>query len=469
MADNKKIAADVLTAVGGKENVSQVTHCMTRLRFNLKDTSIPNDEEVEKIAGVLGVAKSGGQYQVIVGQNVPKVYTELCKIGGFQTQEVVDENLDADSGKLTPKKIGNNILNYLAGSLTPLIPVLMAACMFKTVLSILGPEMLGLFTAESDIYILLDFVYDAGFYFFPILLGFTAAKKLGANQLLGAYLGAILIAPDFVALAGTAGATFTVFGIPCALNTYSQSVLPAILSVWVMSYVEKFFRKYLPDVLQTIFTPFLTILVMTPIMLCLLAPMGSFIGNYISTALIAFGDVGGFVAVAVVAAIWEFLVMGGMHIVIIMMMITMLLENGYVDGALVAGTYATFAVFGVALGAALRTKAKDAKSLAWGCFVGGMLGGVTEPTLYGLCFKHKRSFLGLMVGGALGGAYAGLTNVAMYVFGGSNVLMMVGFAGGSTANLINGIIACVLSVVGAAVVTYFWGFDKNDPALQKNN
>lgn len=466
MADNKKIAEDVLAAIGGKENVTQVTHCMTRLRFNLKDEGIPEDEKVKEITGVLGVAKSGGQYQVIIGQNVPKVYAEVCAQGGFQIQDEVNENLDTKKEKVTAKSIGNGILNYLAGSLTPLIPVIMAACLFKTVLAIFGPDLLGLFTAESDIYKLLDFVYDAGFYFFPILLGFTAAKKLGANQMLGAYLGAILIVPDFMALVG-AGESFSVFGIPCSVNDYSQSVLPAILSVWIMSYVEKFFKKYLPDVLQTIFTPFLTILVMTPIALCALAPVGAFLGKYICNGLLAFDKVGGFVAVALVAAIWEFLVMGGMHILIIMMMIQMLMENGFVEGAPVAAIYATFAVFGVALGAAIRMKNKDEKSLALGSFVGGILGGVTEPTLYGLCFNHKRCFIGLMGGAAIGGIYGGLTHVKMYVFGGSNFLTLIGFSGGSVANLVNGILACVISLIAAAILTFFFGFSKDDKALVK--
>lgn len=185
MADNRKIAETVLSAVGGAGNVTSVTHCMTRLRFNLKDESIPRDEEVKKLSGVLGVARSGGQYQVIIGQNVPKVYQEVLSMGSFQSAAPVNENLDKSKEKLTPKKLGMNILNYLAGSLTPLIPILIGAAMFKTLLSILGPDMLKLFRAESDLYKLFDFVYDAGFYFLPIFIGYTAASKIGASPILG--------------------------------------------------------------------------------------------------------------------------------------------------------------------------------------------------------------------------------------------------------------------------------------------
>lgn len=192
MTDNKKIAADVLEAVGGKENVTFVAHCMTRLRFNLKDIDAPDIKEVKKIGGVLGAQISGGQFQVIVGQNVPKVYDELCKIGGFAKQDAIDENLDAPKQKLTPKVIGNNILNYLSSSMVPMIPVLMCAGLFKTVAVVLGPTMAGVLSDTSDLYVLMNMVYDAAFYFIPIYLGYNAAKNIGVTPVLGALWAAFL-------------------------------------------------------------------------------------------------------------------------------------------------------------------------------------------------------------------------------------------------------------------------------------
>ena len=160
MANNAQIAADVLAAVGGKENVSSVTHCMTRLRFILKDAGVPKDDEVKKIKGVIGVAKAGGQYQVIIGQNVAKVYDEVCKLGGFAASAAIDENLDQDKAKekLTAKKIGSNIMNYLSGSMTPLLPIMLAAGMFKTIIVVFGPTMLNLLRTDSSLYILFDFM-----------------------------------------------------------------------------------------------------------------------------------------------------------------------------------------------------------------------------------------------------------------------------------------------------------------------
>lgn len=459
--DNKKIAADILTAVGGKENVTNATHCMTRLRLNLKDDSIPKDEEVKKINGVMGVVRSGGQYQIIVGQNVPKVYNEFCGLGGFAVQAGVKENLDAPKAKLTPKQVGSNILNYLSGCMTPLIPVLIAAGLLKTLLTILGPELLGIISAESDAYALLDFLYDAGFYFIPILIGFNAAKKLGVNPQLGAYMGAILMAPDFMAMVSE-GRPFTILGFNVVMADYSQTVLPIIVSAAFMCFVYKLIAKVMPDTLSTIFTPFLTMLISAPVALLFLAPIGTIIGNGISGGLVWFGNTTGFIGVAFIGAIWEFLVMTGMHMVVIMPFMLSYFEVGYQAGAIMGANAATWACFGVALGAFLRLRNKSDKSMSLGCFVSGLLGGVTEPALYGLCFKFKRCFIALAIGGAIGGAYMGLFDVKSYVMTSTNFLGLLSYTGGSSANFVNGCIACLLSLISAAVATYLLGFSKEE-------
>ncbi len=458
--DNKQIALDVLAAIGGKDNITSVTHCMTRLRFNLKDLSIPDREQIKTIKGVLGVVESGGQFQVIIGQNVPKVYEQVCALTGLQSRAPVPENLDKPKEKLTPKKIGNNILNYMAGCMTPLIPVMMASAMFKTLMVILGPDMLGLFGAESDVYILLDFLYDAFYYFIPIFLGYTAAVKLGLTPGLGMYAGAILLVPDFVALVGNVE-SFKIYGLFNApLINYGQSVLPAVLSVWVLSYIYKFFQKIIPDTLSTIFTPFLSMIVLVPIEFCLLAPLGSICGDYLGAGMIAFGEFGGVIAVAMVAALWEYLVMSGMHVVLVTFAITTLMNVGVDFFVSPAATCATWSAIGIALGAFLRLKNKDEKALSFGYFISGILGGVTEPALYGVGFKYKRPFIAMSIGGALGGLYAGIAGVDVYVVGASNFLNVLGYVAGGTTNLINGIISCLIAMLGAAVATYFFGFSK---------
>ena len=466
MANFAETAKGVLEAAGGMENITNATHCMTRLRLNVKDDAKVNPEEIKKVPGVIGYVNKGGQHQIIIGQTVDKVYREFCSLGSFTAKEAVKENLDAPKEKLTPKAIGNNILNYLAGSLTPLIPLIIAAALFRTFQSILGPGMLNVISEESDLYKLLGMVYNAGFYFMPIYVGYTAAKKIGINPVLGLLMGGVLIAPEMIEMA-TNGTPFTVYGIHCSVANYSQTILPIILSVWVMSYVAKFFDKVIPATLRTIFSPFLTMVVMVPVALCALAPLGNLVGTWIGKGLLSFGGVGGFIAVAVIAVLWEFLVMSGMHLVLAVTMMTVMIQNGSESIVSPAACCATIACMGMALGAALRLRNRDEKALTFGYFVSAILGGVTEPALYGTAIKYKRPFIGMAIGAALGGLYAGITGVSVYTLGSTNFLLMIGYAGGGTANLVNGVISCVIAFVGAAAATYFLGFRKDEPNIQK--
>lgn len=465
MADNKKIAEQVLAAVGGKENVTNVTHCMTRLRFTLKDNSIPNQEEIKGLDGVIGVVVAGGQFQVIVGQNVPKVYDEVCKIGGFAVQDAIDENLDGPKEKLTLKGVGKNIMNYLAGTMTQLIPIMIAAAMFKTVSVLFGPDILGWISADSDLYILMEALYNAGFYFMPIYIGYAAAKRLGVSPMLGLYMGGILVAPGILSVVA-AGEPFTVYGLPMRLVDYTQSVMPILICVWLLSYVEKFFKRVIPDTLSTIFVPFLTMVVMVPVALCAAAPVGSFLGDIIGGGLNALAAKGGIIPIVLIAALWEFLVMTGMHTVVLIPGIMNLLMGNPDSCVMVAGGMATWAAFGMALGAFFKLKDKKEKALAGGYFVSGFVGGVTEPVLYGIGMKYKRPFICLAIGGALGGLYCGITHVTVYLLGATNFLSVLGYVAGGTANLVNSVVASLIAMLGTAVLTYFFGFDKNEPATK---
>lgn len=455
-------AENVLKAVGGSDNIVSATHCMTRLRLNLVDEQKANDEAVKAIKGVIGVNHQSGQYQVIIGQTVDKVYAEFAGLIGDKSQIQVADS-DSPQKKLTVKETFSRVLDYLSGCMTPLIPAMITAAMFKTIQVILGPDLFNLIGTKSDIYQLCGFLYSAFFYFLPIFLGFTAAKKLGASQVMGLYVGAMLLVPELVQLAEK---SFKVYGfIPTTIHDYSQSVIPVVLSVWVMSYVEKFFKRIVPAVLSTIFVPFLTMLIMTPLVLALLAPVGNIFGQWIGDALISFGNIGGFVAVAVVAALWELLVMTGMHVVLITFALTALMTNGVDNFVMVAAVLATWATFGLALGAALRIRDKEEKALTFGYVVSGIVGGVTEPTIYGVMLKYKRTMAALIVGGGFAGAYAGLTHVGMYVAGASNFLSVVGYFAGGQANIVNGFIATAIAFFGTAALTYFFGFRDDEYQL----
>lgn len=457
MADNKQIAEQVLAAVGGKENVTSVTHCMTRLRFNLKDMNLPNQDEIKKIKGVMGVVISGGQFQVIVGQTVPKVYEEICSLGGFASVEPINENVNKTKEKLTIKAVGNNILNYLSGSMTQLIPIMIASAMFKTILVILGPDMLKLIEPTSDAYILLDFLYDSFYYFIPIYLGKAAAKRLNASEMLGMMLGAMLLVPDFVALIGTQE-TLKIYGlINAPVADYSQSILPVLLGVWIMSYVERFFKKHVPTTLSTIFTPFLTMAIMVPVVFCLCAPIGTYFGQILGDILLVFHEKGGFVATGVVGALYAFIVMTGMHGVLLMAALTTFFTMGYESFVITAGCAANCAAWGMAFGAFLKLKNKEEKSLAFGYFVSGILGGITEPSLYGVGIKYKKPLIALLIGGFCGALYIGIFDVKCYMLGATNFLSFLGFVAGGTSNTINYVVGCVIAFVVTAGATFLIG------------
>lgn len=467
--DYSELANAILKEVGGRDNISNVMHCMTRLRFNLKDISRVDLESIKSIKGVLGAQFSGSQFQVIIGPTVEYVYKDVCRIGEFQEQGVIDDVVNKEKQKLTLKKVGGNILDVLAGCVVPLIPMMMAASMFKMLVAILGPSMLNILAPESDLYILFTFVGDAGFYFFPIVLGYTAAKKFHMTPVIGMFFGCIMMHPTFVEMA-TNGQSFHIFHIPCITQNYASTLLPIILTVWVASYIERFFKHVLPQSLKTVFVPFLCVVVMLPISLCILGPAGSIVGNWLCELLLSFDKIPGigFLAVAIIAAVWEFLVMSGMHVVFITSLVLVFAQNGQESLVSVAGCLASMAVTGMLIGSFLRIRNTEEKSLTFGYFIAAFIGGVTEPGLYGNGMKFKKPFIGLLLGGFAGGIYAGVMHVTCYAMVPvASFLGLTAFAGGSIMNFVHGIIAAFISIVVAAIVTYLFGYSKDDEVLMK--
>lgn len=469
-----ELAVQVVELVGGKENISHALHCATRLRFNLKDESIVKIDELKAVNGVLGVMKAGGQYQVVIGPDVDKVFDEVCLVIGQKASgsDKVEDEQDGtakkpENKKWTAKRVFAGILDALSGSLGPVIPVITACAFFKMLTSLLGPDMLGVLAAESDIYTLLTFVGDAGFYFFPVIIGYTAAKKFNVMPVLGILLGCIMMHPTFTGMAAD-GTAFKVFGIPCMVQNYSSTILPIIISVWIMSYIEKFFNKILPTSIRAVFAPAFTILVMLPITLCIVGPAGAFLGNYVVGGLLGLQNVIGFFGMALIAALYPLLVMTGMHMVLIAALFQVFATQGFDGFAGPALTFASFSVMGVCIGAMLRLRDKEQKALAAEFAVTAIVAGTSEPCLYGICTRYKRPFIGLIAGGFAGGLYAGIMGViSANLVPSTNFLSALAFTGKSNANLINGLIGCAIAVIVAAVVTYLFGFSKDEPAIQK--
>ncbi len=468
MADNKQIATEILPLVGGGENVTVATNCMTRLRLTLKDNSLADLEGLKKVKGVLGAQFSGAQLQVIIGQNVPKVLDEFVALSGVTRGAAVDENLDAEPEKFELKNLGNVILDYLSGTMTQMIPLMMAGGLFRTIAVVLGPQLFGLIAEESATYqFLYQTIYDASFYFLPVYLGWAAAKKLGCTQVLGLFIGGLFISPTIVSAAAE-GAQISVYGIPIAAAKYGQSVLPIMLTMPVLAFVEKRIKKVMPDMLSTVFTPFCTVAITIPIALCIMGPVGNVIGGILGNILFGIGNTGGFatlIAMAIIGAIWQLMVVAGMHMPIILLAMVQIMEQGYDKWLFIATNCAMFAVWGCAIGAFLRIKEKDEKGLCLGYIISALAGGVTEPALFGVVMRWRRTMLGMFAGGAAGALISGILGVTYYMAGGgTNLLIFLNYLQGGPTNVVFAVIGCIVSVVVATIVTYLFGFSDEELA-----
>ncbi len=451
----EELADRVLDLVGGKDNVDFFTHCVTRLRFVLKDQSMAKPEEIEKISGVLGCQWQSGQLQIIIGQSVGDAYRLICEKGGLEAEKPVDVKEDdaeaTGKKKLTPGGVVNTILDSISGCLTPAIPMLIGCGMIKVILMIL--ESAGLVAADSTTYELLSAVGDAGFYFLPVIVGGNAAKKFGANTGLGMVIGAMLIYPTFVD-GVSAGTSYTLFGLPVYGASYTSTIFPVILCVAVMAPIEKFFAKHSPDSLRSIIEPLCTLIVMIPLSFCILAPAGAFIGTYVSQFVLWLYDLVGFVGVALLAAVMPFIIMTGMHAAFVPYLLQMFSTVGSESIFYPALVISNIDQGAAALAVAVKTKDKDIRSTSLSCAVTAMVAGVTEPAMYGVNMKYKTPMWGAMIGSAVGGLLAGIMKVSIYAFAGvSSFVALPLFVGETLNSLIWMSISIALGIVVTFVVT----------------
>ena len=448
----QEMAERILQAVGGKENVQSVSHCITRLRFQLRDKTAVQEDEIRKIDGVMGCQYSGEQFQVIVGTSVGKVYEIVADLAG-QTDGRTEKNADGPKEKLTIKNVGGRIITGLTSCVTPALPIIICAGMLSLILAVFGPTMLGWISADSGAYTVLTFAPNAGFYFLPVFLGYTSAKYFKANPLIGMLMGAILLHPTFTEIV-TEGTPLDIFGIPVTAATYSTSVVPIILICFVMSYVERFFNRIFPDVVKMIFVPVCTVLVMLPLGLCLLGPLGYILGNYISVFFLWLHEVLGPVAVGLIAAAYLPLIITGMHHTINMAAIVGFSTLGYDSVVLVGATAATLASIGANIGFTLKAKKKENKSLGLTCVIMQGLVGLGEPGIYGIYLPHRSVFAAELLGAFAGGVVMSLLGCKMYALTASNIMILLGFLGGeSAANFVMAVIGGLVAAVVAIAVT----------------
>lgn len=439
-----ELASSVIELVGNKENIEFCTHCMTRLRFNVKDQSLVNLKEIEKIEGVIGCQWSNDQLQIIIGPKVADVYKEVMNKVGLENNEIISET--------TRKKFNfGMILDGITGCLTPLIPVMIGAGMIK-VLVLLG-EMSGIVPVDSNTYLVLSFVGDTGFYFMPVFIGANAAKKFGGNMGLGMMVGAMLIHPNFLN-AIAEGNALDLFNIPIYPASYASSIFPAIISVFAMCQIEKFVAKHSPDALRSLLEPLLTIVIMIPLSLCILSPLGAIIGEYFAAAMMWIYNTVGFLGIGILTAIMPFVILTGMHLALNPGAFQMLATSGFDPIVMPCMVMNNLNQGAACLVVALKTKNKDVRSLALSCAVTVIVGGVSEPAMFGVNLKYKKPIFAAMIGGFCGGCVAGLLKAHAFAFASMGIFGFPAFIGG---NGVSALVAIISGAVISMIVTFIVG------------
>lgn len=460
MSKYEGLATNLLPAVGGKENITYFQHCTTRLRFNVKDRSIVDVKMIEQMDKVIGVQWSNDELQVIIGPAVADAYQAICKYGGLELQSGIDENLDENITKKqrSMKSILMSIMDGISGCITPLIPMMIGGGMVKVIYML--ANMAGVLPDTSTTYQILYWVGDAFIYFFPVFLGATAAKKFGANQGLGMLLGALLIYPSFISAANE-GISMTFMQLPVYVTNYSSTVIPVIMSVFVFSKIEKLINKGIPDILKSCLVPTISLLIMIPLMLVVVAPIGYYIGTYISSGISWVYTTIGFVGVALLCALLPLLVVTGMHTMMTPYWTSAFASLGYDAFFLPAMIISNFNQATAALAVGIKAKNKKIKSTAISCAATAYIAGVTEPAMFGITLKYKKPMYAAIIGNAAAGIIIGLLHVACYAFPGSGGLFaIVTFVGPETTNLIYFLIAVVIGMILTFVLTIIFGFDE---------
>lgn len=446
--DYQKIAEEIIVNVGGLENISGATHCATRLRFVLKDFSKVNDEKLKQISKVVGVNPTAQQYQIIIGNEVAAIYKEIIANGIPENNSIEQESSD-NSGK--KEGVLQKIIDAITGCMTPMIPALTAAGMMKVVLSLISQ--FHWMNTESSTYQLLTVIGDAAFYFMPLVVSVFAARKFKVNTSLAVIIAAVLIHPTFVSMV-TEGSALNFFGIPVAPVSYSYSIIPVILIVWLMSYIEKGVDRITPNVLKIILNPTLVLLISAPLALIVIGPLGFYAGDWLASGIKFLEGTLGFVLVPILAAAMPFIVMTGMHHALTPIFLSTFALTGYDSLILLAQVCANLAQGGASLAVGLRSKNNDMKQLATASGISALM-GITEPAIYGVTLKLKKPMIAAVIGAGIAGLFAGIMNVKIYVLNNS-ILTALAMADG-TSNLVNGIIMLVLSIAIPFIVVLIMG------------
>ncbi len=466
--DYNKIAQDILDNVGGKANVKQVTHCFTRLRFILKDESLAKKDVVEHLEGVISVVVSGGQFQVVCGAKVTKIYDATVAIlgdavaGGSVDEQVPDQK----------QPLGNLILQKITEIFTPLVPAIAAAGLIKGLLAAFA-KVPGFDTTNST-YIIMNTASNVIFYFMPIFLAYTASKALKCSSVVAMMLGAFICHPTIDALVQDVATKSTIFGLPVIkmaftvgesskVFAYTESVIPILLAVIVLTFLEKFLKKVVPEILQLILVPGLSLIIMVPVILTVVGPVGIYVGyiiQFLYNALYSFSPVLGGI---IVGGLWGVCVIFGAHRALLPIGLNDVALTGTNTLMCFAGS-ANFSQAGAALGVMLKTKSNDLKQVAASASLSAWLVGITEPAIYGCNLRLKKPMICAVIAGALGGGIMGIGNAVNTGFANNGILTIMSYYGEGTSlgQFIAYLLGIAVAFFGAAILTYIVGFEDVD-------
>ncbi len=469
----EQLAKDIIKNVGGKENVNSVVHCVTRLRFKLKDEDKANTEFLKDMDEIITVMKSGGQYQVVIGNHVPDVYKAVVGVGGFESNTPAEENVQEEKQGLF-----NKFIDMISGIFAPTLGVLAATGMIKGFNALFVA--LGWYTNTTGTYQILNAVGDSLFYFFPIFLGYTSMKKFGGSHFVGMAIGAALVYPTLSGLSSGdpvytlfTGSIFespihiTFLGIPVILMSYSSSVIPIILATYVGAKLEKWFAKVIPDVVKNFLVPFFTLLVIVPLTFIMIGPVATWLGKLLGEGTLWVYDLSPVLTGLVVGGLWQVFVMFGLHWGLVPIAINNISVHGS-DYILAFNSATSMATAGVVLGVLVATKQKKYKTLSIPAFISAIF-GVSEPALYGITLPLKRPFIITLITSAIGGVIMGIMGTKAYMMGGLGIFSLPTKIGpeGIDMGFWGAVLAMTSNLIIGFILTYFFGIDKKKE--QENN
>ena len=442
MSHINKMVSQIKTLIGGESNIQAITHCSTRLRINVKDTKLVKLAEIKKIEGVVDALFSNGQLQIIIGTEVPRVYDAFMSGLSEKTSPQKDEHTKNKEG------IFSSIIDFISSSFTPILPAIIGGGLLKGIIAIFVA--FNWLSEKSIDYQVLALIADASFQFLPVLLAYTSAKKLKANPFISVTLAGVLLSPAFLGMINNQ-TKIVLFGLPIRSVNYTSSVIPILLIVYVQSKIEKFLNQKLPSTIGMFLTPTISIFINAVLGLIILGPIGAYIGDYLGMAIGFMNSHVPWLAPTILGAFSPLFVMLGVHYSLFPIALQSISRFGYDSFLTPSGLVANMAQAGAGFGVAIRAKNQKLKSTAYSTSVTALL-GITEPLLYSVNLKLKKPLYAAIIGGAVGGLYAGITFVTATAMASPGILALALFAK-TLRNLLNAVIAMVISFTVSFVLS----------------